>query len=70
MLEMVDPTIITINDGCSSRNNLDCICSLIMSTCINVYMWTCVHLYKKENATRKSCSDGVIEGIERQYTKV
>ena len=69
MLEMVNPTfLITIADAVQKK--LSCICSFIMSTCINVYMWTCVHLYKKENATRKSCSDGVIEGIERQYTKV
>ena len=40
--------------------------------CTHVSTCTCgrVYTYTKDNATRKSCSDGVIEGIERQYTKV
>lgn len=40
--------------------------------CPHVSTCTCgrVYTYTKDNATRKSCSDGVIEGIERQYTKV
>lgn len=40
--------------------------------CPHVSTFTCgrVYTYTKNNTTRKSCSDGVIEGIERQYTKV
>ena len=40
--------------------------------CPHVSTCTCgrVYTYTKDNAPRNSCSDGVIEGIERQSTKV